>query len=182
MKRAALCLLAAAGSLLTACTDDVQDIYSDSQAFFRFDRVLTVPPLYTAVSNPGQFCTITFQSGQYYIFTDARGNATTVPLTAAEQYYKPVFISGFIVGTPSVTDLSGNFPLLAFDLVCPDCDTYTSITRRLSFSSETTMRCSAGHEYDLNNSGLPAGGGARQTLYRYRVYYNNTRQTLIIQN
>ena len=176
MKRAVgLPVLLLAAALAAACSDDVQDIYSSYPAFFRFSPVTAASQLYTAVSNPGQFCTVTFQNGQYYIFTDARGTSTSCG--------QPVYISGFIVGTPAVIDMSGQFPLTAYDLVCPHCDQTASITRPVAFDGETQMTCPrCGSSYDLNNGGMPVSGPATRTLYRYHVAYSQGTQTLIIQN
>lgn len=184
MKRAArLPALLLAAALAAACSDDVQDVYSGYPAFFRFSPVTSAPKLYTAVSNPGQFCTITFQNGQYYIFADARGAAPPLPVTGQQQYVHPVCISGFIVGTPAVMDMSGRFPLTAYDLVCPHCDETAAITRPVVFDSETQMACPrCGSTYDLNNGGMPVGGPATRTLYRYHVAYSQSTQTLVIQN
>lgn len=184
MKRAVgLPVLLLAAALAAACSDDVQDIYSSYPAFFRFSPVTAASQLYTAVSNPGQFCTVTFQNGQYYIFTDARGTSTSWSVTAQQQYGRPVFISGFIVGTPAVMDMSGRFPLTAYDLVCPHCYETSAITRPVSFDGETQMACPrCGNSYDLNNGGMPVSGPATRTLYRYHVAYSQGTQTLIIQN
>ena len=184
MKRAVrLLALLLAATAAAACSDDVQDIYSDWQAYFRFSPVTSVPQLYTAVSNPGQFCTVTFPNGQYYVFTDPRGTSTSWPVTAQQQYGRPVFISGFIVGTPAVMDMSGRFPLTAYDLVCPHCYETSAITRPVSFDGETQMTCPrCGSSYDLNNGGMPVSGPATRTLYRYHVAYSQGTQTLIIQN
>ena len=131
MKRAVgLPVLLLAAALAAACSDDVQDIYSSYPAFFRFSPVTAASQLYTAVSNPGQFCTVTFQNGQYYIFTDARGTSTSWSVTAQQQYGQPVYISGFIVGTPAVIDMSGQFPLTAYDLVCPHYHAPRGLRRR----------------------------------------------------
>ena len=184
MKRAVrLLALLLAATAAAACSDDVQDIYSDWQAYFRFSPVTSVPQLYTAVSNPGQFCTVTFPNGQYYVFTDPRGTSTSWPVTAQQQYGRPVFISGFIVGTPAVMDMSGRFPLTAYDLVCPHCYETSAITRPVAFDGETQMTCPrCGSSYDLNNGGMPVSGPATRTLYRYHVAYSQGTQTLIIQN
>lgn len=184
MKRAArLSALLLATALAAACSDDVQDVYSGYPAFFRFSPVTSAPKLYTAVSNPGQFCTITFQNGQYYIFADARGAAPPLPVSGQQQYVHPVCISGFIVGTPAVMDMSGRFPLTAYDLVCPHCEGTAAITRPVVFDSETQMTCPrCGSTYDLNNGGMPVGGPATRTLYRYHVAYSQGTQTLVIQN
>lgn len=184
MKRAVrLLALLLAATAAAACSDDVQDIYSGQPAYFRFSPVTSVPQLYTAVSNPGQFCTITFLNGQYYVFTDPRGTSTSWPVTAQQQYGRPVFISGFIVGTPAVMDMSGRFPLTAYDLVCPHCHETSAITRSVSFDGETQMACPrCGSTYDLNNGGMPVSGPATRTLYRYRVAYSQSTQMLVIQN
>ena len=42
---------------MTACTEDIENIYSNFRAFFRFTPVTSAQPLYTALNNPGMFCT-----------------------------------------------------------------------------------------------------------------------------
>ncbi len=171
-----------AALMLCACTNEVESYYAPIRAFFRFGSVITTPQLLTAVSNPGQFCTITF-SGGYYYFTGPDGSSTTYAATAVDNYGKPEYVSGFIVGTPAVLDLSGNFTLSAFDLVCPNCYTDNAIQRALSFSSTTTMHCNrCKRTYDLDNGGIVSGGEGGRSLFRYRVSYASGQGLLLIQN
>ncbi len=168
--------------LLCACADEAESYYANVRAFFRFGNVITTPQLLTAVSNPGQFCTITFAGG-YYHFTGPDGSSTPYAATAVDNYGHPEYISGFIVGTPAVPDLSGNFTLSAFDLVCPNCYTENALQRALSFSGTTAMYCNrCRRTYDLNNGGIVSGGDGGRALFRYRVSYASGQGMLLIQN
>lgn len=168
--------------LLCACADEAESYYANVRAFFRFGNVITTPQLLTAVSNPGQFCTITFAGG-YYHFTGPDGSSTPYAATAVDNYGRPEYISGFIVGTPAVPDLSGNFTLSAFDLVCPNCYTENALQRALSFSGTTAMYCNrCRRTYDLNNGGIVSGGDGGRALFRYRVSYASEQGMLLIQN
>lgn len=167
--------------LPASCAEEAESYYANLRAFFRFGSVITTPQLNSAVNNPGQFCTITF-SGGYYLFTGPDGSFTRYAATAVDNYGRPEYVSGFIVGTPAVPDLNGNFALSAFDLVCPNCyETY--IQRPLSFSGTTAMHCNrCGRTYDLNNGGIVSSGTAGRPLFRYRVTYAATQGMLLIQN
>ncbi len=173
--------LIVAGLLSTACGEDVENLYSGVRAFFRFTPVTAAPPLNTALNNPGMFCTVTFARGQYH-FTLSDGTSVPYSPTQIDQYGKPEYIAGFIVGTPALPDLSGNFRIAAYDLACPNCWSDNSITRALTFSSPTVMTCGRCHRnYDLNNDGMASdGAGSGRKLLRYRVTYS--QNTLVIQN
>lgn len=172
-----------AGTSLVACVDDVENEYASLRAFFRFTPVTAAPQLYTSVNNPGQFCSVIYSSGSYYVFTDAEGNGTQYTLTQLDKYTPLEAVSGLVIGMPSVPDLSGNFPVVCYDLVCPNCYSESAITRRLSFSALTEMECGRCHrKYDLNNGGLVIDGEQGRKLYRYRVNYNSASNALVVQN
>lgn len=174
-----LLLLAA----LAACTDDVENEFTSMRAFFRFTQVATAAPLFTALNNPGQFCTVTYSNDTYYIFSDAAGNSYAYTLTELDKRTKPEFVSGLVVGMPAVPDLSGNFPVVCYDLVCPNCYAEDVITRRLSFSGATEMACGRCHRcYDLNNGGIVTEGDKGRKLFRYRATYSNASNTFVVQN
>ncbi len=170
---------------LSSCSDEVNNTYTTRRAFFRFNAVITTAPLYTALSNPGEFCTISFPNGRY-VFTGPTGQSSSYEPTAVAQYGKPECISGFIVGTPAIPDLSTGTSIVAYDLVCPNCYEENSIQRSLSFAapSHTTMKCPrCTRFYDLNNSGHVSNGSGGRALFRYRITYNSSGSgTVVIQN
>jgi len=177
---AGLCLIAA--GLCTACGDDTENLYANTPAFFRFQPVTAAQPLYTALNSPGMFCTITFTSS-HYVFTGPDLSTAAYPRTAAEEYGKPYYISGFIVGLPAIPDMQGNLACAAYDLACPNCDTYDQITRPLAFENGTTMSCPRCHRlYDLNSGGIVSSGDGGRSLYRYRIAYSVANNTLVIHN
>lgn len=175
-----LLLLVAA---LAGCTDDSENLYTKYRAFFRYSYVSTTPPLYAAVNSPGIFCTITFPAGKYH-FALTDGNAFTYTPTALDAYGPPECIAGFIVGTPQVPDVYGNFTVTAYDLVCPNCYEESAIQRSLTVSEGGAAKCSRClRTYDLNNNGIMTSGPASgRKLFRYHVAYAATQGVLMIQN
>lgn len=160
------------------CSDDVQSEYSHHRAFFRFPMVSTTPQLLTALNNPGMFCTITFPP-QVYRFSDADGRSTDVQRTALEAYGKPIFIAGFLVGTPA---LGSGMPV-AYDLVCPFCYENAYIQHSIRFKDDHLMECGrCGRQYDLNNNGIISKGGNGSPLYKYHISYNPAQNLVMIQN
>lgn len=176
--------------LLTACgADDVDSLYANIRAYYRFNAVTAATPLYTAVNNPGQFCTITFsgKSGAYtYTFTSPDGQTATYPETAVSGYTPPECICGFVVGTSAIPDLSTGESLVAYDLVCPNCYEDNVLNLRLSFTGTRQLKCASsrgcGRVYDLDNSGCVSSGESGRALFRYHVAYSSTNNTLLIQN
>ena len=164
-----------------ACDNDVLSEYSHYPAFFRYPNVNTTPELRAALNSPGEFCKITFPN-PYYLFTNAHGHSTQVNRTSLDAYGKPIFISGFLVGTPAVPDNNGNFYQVAYDLVCPNCFYESSIQRALDFSGTDAMICSrCGRVYNLNNHGLVESQEGKP-LEKYHMTYAQNQGILIIQN
>lgn len=95
------------GFLVASCADDIEDLYAPWPAGFAFKQVNTTAPLRSALTNPGQFCLITFPIGKYQ-FKDCDGKEVTYTPTATSSYVKPYgYLSGFIVGSPAIPDLRG---------------------------------------------------------------------------
>ncbi len=180
--RYTLGLLLIAAAALTSCEQDVENIYSNIRAFFRFSPVTAAPQLNAALNNPGMFCTVTF-TNTHYVFTDSEGRSTPVARTALDAYGRPEFVEGFIIGMPSLPDANSNFYNVAFDLVCPNCYTDDAIRRRLAFSSLESMTCSrCSRTYNLNNNGYVVSGDKGRHLYRYRLSYSQPQNAVVIQN
>lgn len=167
-----LCLTTAAASLFSSCTDSISEEYSSERAFFHYASVSTNPPLYQALNNPGVYCRITFDQN-YYHFQNTSGVSYSSPRTALDVYGSPRYISGFIVGTPTIPDLNGNFYQVAYDLVCPTCYNEDAIQRSLTLSgTDETATCSrCKRVYSLRNNGIVTSGDAGAHLKRYRMTY-----------
>lgn len=183
VRRACVALLAYAA--LLACADTVETLYANIHAFFRFGAVTTTAPLYTALNNPGQYCAITFSGGRY-LFAGPDGSSATYAPTAIDQYGKPVYICGFLVGTPAVPDMTTGSAPVAYDLACPNCYDDKSLNLRLTFSGSRALRCTSsrgcGRTYDLDNGGRVSSAEGGRSLFRYRLSYAAATGTLLIQN
>lgn len=172
--------------LLTACTgDDVDTLYANMRAFFRFSPVTSATPLYTAVNNPGMFCSVTYSKNQFH-FTGSDGQTATTNATDVTAYGAPQYICGFVIGTPAVPDLSTGTAVMAFDLVCPNCYDDKSLNLTLSFSGTRALMCNSsrgcGRVYDLDNGGRVSSSAGGRALFRYRVTYSSSSNLLLIQN
>lgn len=172
--------LLAATLLLVACESDVENLYSNFRAFFRFTPVTSAQPLYKSLNNPGLFCMVEFTTS-HTIFKGNDGSSYAAPRTALDQYGRPVYISGFIIGTPSLPDLNSNFYNVAYDLVCPNCYDESYIQRKTQFEGYDKMKCTTCHRsYNLNNNGVVDGGENGRPLFRYRLSYGS--DVVVIQN
>ncbi len=168
---------------MVSCSSDIDGIFARRRAFLRVEPVTAAPQLHTAANNPGMFCCVTFTS-THYVFTDADGHSSTIARTALESYGgKPECITGFIIGTPAIPDLNGNFVLSAYDLACPGCYEADFITRSLTFTGQTQASCSrCGRNYDLNNGGIASNVEPATRLFRYRISYSPMQNVLVVQN
>lgn len=172
-----------------SCTEDIDRLYAPYQAFLRITAVTALHPLFAAANNPGQFCTLTYtytNKPPLYLCSNPQGNETSYPINADGAYAKPMSIAGFLIGTPSVPDFSGQHPLLAFDLVCPACYEHTSVERSLKFMASERVRCnSCRAEFDLANAGICTEAGSHGfsgTLLRYHVAYAPGQDLLTVHN
>lgn len=173
-----LCLL----TLLTACTNSADDEYAHERAFLKFAPVTGVVPLNNAVNSMGQFCTITLGANAFQ-FRSGEGATATYPYTAEiKSYGQPECISGFVIGKSSLPDMNLQYPVLAYDLVCPNCYAESLITRALTLKGEE-LSCSRCHRvYDLTNRGIVKQGQAGKSLMRYRTctYNPNLQGGLLV--
>lgn len=169
-------------TLLAACSSDVENLYANIRAFFRFSPVTQVPCLHMALNNPGGFCTITFPNGKYRFEGNDGNSYGPYQPTAVDQYGRPESIAGFIVGMPAIPDLGGNHYNVAFDLACPNCYSNDAIQRSLTLSATTVFCRRCGRRYDLNNGGIVSAGDGGRSLYRYRITYEPATGLLLIQN
>lgn len=188
MKRAKIILLFIAMMMWLSGCDDTEYQYASLRAFFRFSPATAAPKtLLPALSGPGQWCCVTVDATKY-IFTAMDGNTDTYPITAADQYNTRIWVSGLLVGTPSVLPVgSSDFSPVCFDLVCPNCMENDAITRgvKLGKPGNEMAECTrCGRKYDLNNLGIVSAGAVANernvSLYRYRCSYSNN--TFVVQN
>ncbi len=173
-------LVAAAG-----CSGDVDNTYSSEAAFFRFTPVTAASPLYSALNNPGVFCSVKLKSVVYHFSLADGKNSSTYTATALMQSYgRPVWGAGMIVGTLSVPEISGSTSPVAYELACPACYAASSLQIALTFSGTEELTCSrCARVFDLANSGIEKGGAKDAThLLRYRLTYAKDRDMVVVQN
>lgn len=165
-----------------ACSDDVQNTYSDNPAYFVYKNVNTVPPLNAALNGLGVFATIRFDRGRF-LFADGSGHEHPVNATAvAGNSSFQMGIAGFIVGLPDIPELGSTTSLpVCYDLACPNCYSDYHISRALQLKEGGHAACvSCGRTYTLNNQGLIGSGGKGASLFRYRITYSGN--TMVINN
>ena len=185
MIKKAIPLLLAALMSCASCTDSVSDEYSHERAYLRFCPVTGVPVLNTAVTSLGNFCTIRLGTHSF-LFKSSDGRTDDYPYTAeTTNYHKPECVAGFVVGKSSLPDLKMQYPLVAYDLVCPNCYEQSLIIRSLTLSGEelTCTRCQ--RVYDLTNRGCIKQGEPGASLKRYRTAIYNANESgglLLIMN
>ena len=92
-----------------------------------------------------------------------------------------IYNQGFIVGTPSLPNLSGQFYQVAFDIVCPNCYE-SSIAKMLTLQGEEAVCPRCGRTYSLANNGIVTKGEKGRKLHRYRMAYVPTQDMFVINN
>ncbi len=169
---------------LVSCDATVESEYSRLRAFLRVTPVTAATPLFEAANNPGIFCKVT-QDGAHYIFTRQNGTSTQMDITAVGANYarmQSIYNEGFIVGTPSQTDINtGQFYQVAFDIVCPNCYE-NSIAKMLTLQGEEAVCPRCGRTYSLANKGIVIKGEKGRKLHRYRMAYVPTQDMFVINN
>ncbi len=171
-------------TLFVSC-EKVEQSYSSHIARFSFSPTNIVPQLNAALNNPGQFCTITAR-GTLYVF-HSPGIREDYTYTRTELDIKSGYVlglSGFIIGVPILAEqLSTQSSVVCFDLACPNCYEEASITCDLTLLESQRAQCQrCGRLYDLNNQGIIADGAQGKNLFRYRVNYYPTGNTLSVAN
>lgn len=168
--------------LALSCDDNAEGQYSTLKASFTCQNVSTIAPLAAALNSYGQYCRIWTEGNKRYHFESAHLKAD-VPFTQIAAYSPFRCQGGFIVGKSALSDIgSASYPLLCFDLACPNC-LKDDVAKRLSFygGAETRVRCDACHRvYDLNNKGVIIDGEQGRKLIRYHISFQNN--TMSIQN
>lgn len=176
---------------ITACISDEETPYAQRHALFRFTPVTAAPKtLLPALNNPGEWCTIvTSRTG--YTFTSITTHLTdTYTATALDQYGKPLWVAGLIIGTPTTPEIgTDRLAHITYDLACPSCFENGGITRPVTITDPALglaecTRCR--RTYDLQNSGIVIEGAAPNApnprLYRYRSNYYADSNTFAVQN
>ena len=164
--------------LLLCCLscEQIDTTYSIITAYYVCSNVSIVPELYTALHNPGQFCTIKNENGKFLFNGVARLN-----VSATDRY--ALGLNGLIVGLPNIPEPGATVSVITcYDLCCRSCYEDRTITRQLSVDTDkglaTCGKC--GRTYNLNDQGIVCKGEAGKALYRYRVSY--TPYTLVVNN
>lgn len=168
--------------LFVACSDDVSDEYAHERAFLKFAPVTGVVPLNNAVNSMGHFCTITMGTNAFQ-FRSSEGTTATYPYTDEIRLYgHPECISGFVIGKSLQPDMNLQYPVLAYDLVCPNCYVESLKTRALTLKGEKLTCSLCQRVYDLTNRGIIKSGRAGKSLLRYRtcIYNPNLQGGLLV--
>ena len=176
-------LLIAFMPVITSCSGDkAEDIYAHERAFLKFSPVTGVVPLYRAVNSQGIFCTIKLGTSVFR-FQSSDGATATYPYSADIQAYgQPQCIAGFVIGKSNIPDMNLQYPLVCYDLACPNCYEQSLITRDLTLDAQEQLTCSRCHRvYDLSNGGIIKQGDKGSRLYRYRnVGYSDSQGGLLV--
>ena len=138
---------------------------------FTFTNVNAIPELYTALTTPGEFCSIIL-NGNTYIF-EGLTSKTEYQRTAADEHVSiNLGLSGLIVGTTL------NNEIVCYDLCCPEHYINTSVTRKLILQVGCIAYCNDNNTYDLNNYGKPINNNGYYLYRYYNIKYNDN--TLVI--
>lgn len=159
--------------------------YANLPARFSCDNVISMTPLYSAVNNPGVWCTVrTDRTGKRYQF-DGGGQTSYWNITASQSDKAHQWVAGLIVGLPSIPEPGAlQSVVTCYDLVCPTC--YRKpVDRQLEVNSFGQASCGLCKcKYDLNNQGAIISGdsAAEKKLFRYRVTYMAATNALLVSN
>lgn len=181
----AFVMLSSAGVLFQAC-QPASDMYSDIRARFIVPNVLSVSPtLFRSCTSLGEFCTITNPAGDALrLHFTSVGTADTYNLTSLQDRTIVLGLGGLIVGLPYMAEQLEQEPkVVCFDLTCPNCYIDYNISHLMQYRRLGYVDCSScGRSYDLNNIGIVASGEAGRALFRYRVSYYQSTNSLSVSN
>lgn len=164
------------------CSDDAESAYAKHQAFLRVPTVSVIHPLHSALNSPGVFCQVSFSTTHYH-FQNNHGQSASMLRTALDAYGKPLYVSGFIIGTPNaILTASGDLRPVAFDSVCPTCFNSSMIQRKLTIDEDGFAHCARCETtYNLNNGGFPQSSkGQADKMLEYHLRYAN--DVLVVSN
>lgn len=182
-----LFLATATACILSSC-QKADNRFSPYDARFSYSPVTAVPNLYRACTSMGEFCSITFPTGnRYVIHSPSTPSSPDYIMRTAIQGYQGFILGlggGLIVGLPNIPEmLEQESRVTCYDLCCPNCYQDFNILKQLTLRTDGTAQCtSCNRSYDLNSQGIVARGEAGRSLFRYYVHYNSTSQTLSINN
>jgi hypothetical protein len=168
--------------LAVGCTGNEETAYARHEAFLRVPTVSVIHPLHSALNSPGVFCEVSFSTTHYY-FKNNHGQSASMLRTALDAYGKPLYVSGFIIGTPNgILTESGDMRPVAFDAVCPTCFNAALIQRKLTIDEDGFAHCSRCQTvYNLNNGGFPQSStGKADKMLQYHLRYAN--DILVVSN
>lgn len=183
MKPLRIILMACIGALLLpACSEDVENLYSNQPAYFVYQYVQTAPCLYTSLNNPGEFSTIQLDR-QRYIFRNLKSEYIANQTALANYSSFRMGIAGFIVGLPNLPEPGMETSrVVCYDLACSNCYSQLMLSASLQLKENGKAYCSrCQRTYDLNNGGIVSEGEGGGNLLRYRITYDG-RNNLVINN
>lgn len=165
----------------TSCSNEADDAYAHERAFLKFPYANDVAPLFTALNNSGQWCCIELGTSGFLFKTFTQSGS--YPYTSEiKNYGQPQCVAGFVVGKSSLPDMNMQYPVMAYDLVCPVCYSQHLITRKLTLSAPEQLTCTkCKHTFDLSNSGLSSDGN-RLLRYRTALYSPQGSGMLVVMN
>lgn len=165
----------------TSCSNEADDAYAHERAFLKFPYANDVAPLFTALNNSGQWCCIELGTSGFVFKTFTQSGS--YPYTSEiKNYGQPQCVAGFVVGKSSLPDMNMQYPVMAYDLVCPVCYSQRLITRKLTLSAPEQLTCTkCKHTFDLSNSGLSSDGN-RLLRYRTALYSPSGSGMLVVMN
>lgn len=165
----------------TSCSNEADDAYAHERAFLKFPYANDVAPLFTALNNNGQWCCIELGTSSFIFKTFTQSGS--YPYTSEiKNYGQPQCVAGFVVGKSSLPDMNMQYPVMAYDLVCPVCYSQHLVTRKLTLSAPEQLTCTkCKHTFDLSNSGLSSDGN-RLLRYRTALYSSQGSGMLVVMN
>ena len=170
---------------LASCSNgEVNNKYCNLRAHLIIENVSQADVLFFACTSWGEYCTAKIDNtGQRFLFTNAAGQQSPIPILAINDYDRPYLgLSGLIIGRLTIPEIGEDIArVVCFDLACSNCYQNYNITKPLTLQTGGYAKChSCQRTYNLNDCGSIADGPSGRNLYRYRVNYING--TLVVNN
>ena len=176
-----------ATSIFASC-EKAENKYSDFPARFIYKPVSAAPNLFRACTSLGDFCSITFERGNYMIKSPSTPSHVDKIQPTAIQGYQNFMLGlgggGLIIGLPILPEmLAPESQVTCYDLSCSNCHKAYHINKRMELKAGGHAYCqSCKRTYDLNTQGIVYEGPSGRSLYRYYVHYDAASQRLTINN